>query len=90
MGMEIRRIRYSTHFQRAFKKLPPDLKPQIREREVLFKNNCFDPRLDTHKLTGKLKNFWSFSITYKHRILFAFEGEGEVGFIDVGDHSIYR
>jgi addiction module RelE/StbE family toxin len=88
--MEIRRINYSAHFKRAFKKLPHNLKQEVVEREILFKKNCFDPRFDTHKLSGKLKGYWSFSITHKHRIMFEFEDAGEVGFIDVGDHSIYR
>jgi len=88
--MEIRSIRYSTHFRRAFKKLPSRFKKHVLEREIIFKNDCFDSRLDTHKLSGKLKGFWSFSITYKHRILFAFKDKGEVDFIDVDDHSIYK
>ncbi len=88
--MEIREIYYSEHFKRALKKLPAELKPQIRTREKIFKKNCFDPRLKTHKLSGALKNFWSFSITHSHRVLFQFLGERRVGFIDVGDHSIYQ
>ena len=88
--MQIHSIQYSSHFKRAFKKLPHNLKDTVKEREDIFKKDCFDPRLGTHKCSGKLKDFWSFSITYKHRILFTFEGDGVVGFVDVDDHSVYK
>lgn len=57
---------------------------------MLFKENCFNPRLKTHKLKGKLNGYWSFSITYSHRGLFEFLDGDSVAFIDVGDHSIYK
>lgn len=87
--MQVKEIFYSSHFLRAFKKLPKALKAEVLEHEVLFRRNCFDPKIKTHKLTGKLKEYWSFSITPSHRILFAIESEGVVSFIDVGDHDIY-
>ena len=66
-----------------------DQKVIVIEREKIFKNNCFDPRLKTHKLGGKQKKYWSFSITHSYRVLFEFLGKGRVGFIDIGDHDIY-
>lgn len=89
-NMQIREIRYSEHFRRALVKLPPEVKSEIRKREAIFKANCFDSQLKTHKLAGKFKNYWSFSLTYSHRVVFQFLGKGKVGFIDVGDHSIYQ
>ncbi len=62
----------------------------VAEREKMFRSNCFDPRLKTHKLKGKFKNYWSFSITYSHRILFGFLDAHSVAFIDIGDHAIYQ
>lgn len=71
------------------KKLPSSLTQEVRLREGWFRENCFDPRLKTHKLKGKHQDLWSFSITIKYRIVFRFVGSEEVYFIDVGDHSIY-
>lgn len=88
--MRITDIHYSSKFVRSLKKIPPELKREIQKREVIFKNNCFDKKLKTHKLTGKLSGLWSFSLTYKHRVLFEFIDRNSVGFIDVGDHSIYE
>lgn len=87
--MEVKKIKYSSHFLRAFKKLPKKLKSEIIEREALFRENIFDPRLKAHKLKGVLKEFWAFSITESHRIMFAIEDDGIISFIDVGDHDIY-
>ncbi|MFA6436235.1 MAG: type II toxin-antitoxin system mRNA interferase toxin, RelE/StbE family [Candidatus Gracilibacteria bacterium] len=88
--MKIHLIRYSPHFKKAFKRLPQQVQRRAIEREILFRQNAFDPRLDTHKLKGVFNEYWAFSINYKHRILFRFEQQGEVGFVDVGNHSIYR
>ncbi len=87
--MKILEISYSSHFLRAFKKLPKNLRFEVAEREAMFKADCFDGRLKTHKLGGSLKEFWAFSITSAYRIMFAFESEGIVTFVDVDDHSIY-
>lgn len=88
--MKIRKITYSSHFAKAFKSLPEKLKKQAIKREKIFREDCFDSRLKTHKLKGSLEGYWSFSINYSYQILFEFQKNGDVGFIDVGTHSIYR
>ena len=88
--MQITLILYEPHFERAYKKLTPDLKTAFMERLPIFKRDCFDVRLKTHKLSGKLKDKWSFSLNYSYRVLFKFLKPGQVGFIDVGDHNIYQ
>jgi Txe/YoeB family toxin of Txe-Axe toxin-antitoxin module len=61
-----------------------------QEREKIFRTDPFNPILKTHKLHGKEKELWSFSINFSHRIKFIFLAEGEVLFLDIGDHSIYQ
>lgn len=85
----IKEIIYSSHFARAIKKLPHGLLEEVTKREMIFRRDCFDPQLKTHKLRGSHKDHWSFSITYKHRIVFRFLSPDTVYFVDVGDHSIY-
>lgn len=82
-------IYYHPKFKRAYKKLTNGLKSKAEAREVLFRENPFDVRLDTHKLHGKLQKQWSFSITKKCRILFEFDKK-DVIFLDVDDHDLYR
>jgi len=88
--MKIKNIYYSSHFEKAFKALPSGVGGQAIEKEKIFREDCFDKRLKTHKLKGELGNYWAFSINYSYRILFEFSGKDEVGFIDVGTHSIYN
>jgi len=87
--MKANKITYSSHFAKAFKNLPEEVKEQAILREKIFREDCFDARLKTHKLKGDLKEYWSFSINYSYRILFEFQDDGVVGFVDVGPHSIY-
>lgn len=83
-------LSFSPHFKRLMKKLPVSLRPLIKNRIELFQADPFHPSLNTHKLQGDLKSYWSFSIDRKHRIVFEFDGDDSVCFLSVGDHSVYR
>ncbi len=83
------KIRFSARFKRHYKKLPLEVKLKAEQRENLFRANPFNVQLNTHKLHGKLKNQWSFSVDNTHRVLFEFDGS-DVIFLDVGDHALYR
>ena len=83
-------IIYTAEFMRQYKKLPRDVKIGAVKKETIFKKNPFDPRLKAHKLEGKLKNFWAFSISFSHRIVYEF-GKGRiVYFHSIGTHDIYK
>lgn len=84
------RIFYSSKFAREYKKLPVDIKKVAEKREGIFRQNPFNPKLKTHRLTGKLKEFWSFSIDFKHRIIFEIVDENTIWFHSVGTHDIYK
>lgn len=86
----IKTIFYSPHFTRAIKRLPSELANEASKRENLFRCDCFDARLRTHKLKGRHRDLWSFSVTTKYRIMFRFLSADSVYFLDVGDHSIYQ
>jgi len=84
------KIYYSSKFEREYKKLPKYIKELAEEKEKIFRNNPFDPRLNTHKLSGRLKEFWAFSIDSKYRTIFEFIEKDIVWFHLIGDHSIYQ
>lgn len=84
------RIYYSSKFSREYKKLPKEAKILAEKQEKIFRKDPFDPRLKTHHLTGKLKDFLAFSIDFKYRIIFEFADKDIVWFYDVGTHDIYR
>ncbi len=83
-------VRYKPSFIREFKKLPKDLREEASERMELFKDKKNHKKLKVHKLKGKLKDFYSFSVTYSHRIVFMYEGKEEVVFLGIGDHDVYK
>ena len=85
----IKKIHYTSSFLKSVKKLSFKDKKIIKKREQIFRKNPFDAKLKTHKLKGKLKGLYSFSITYSQRILFEFIKKNEVVFYEVGGHDIY-
>jgi len=66
------------------------VKDAAEKKESLFKADAFHPSLETHKLHGKDRDIWAFSINKKYRIKFVFLNEGAVLFVDIGTHDIYR
>jgi addiction module RelE/StbE family toxin len=83
-------IIYSPKFAREYKKLPQEIKRAAEEREKAFRKNPFDPALDSHKLHGRMRDFWSFSITHRYRIIFELASKDIIYFHSVGNHDIYQ
>lgn len=84
-------VSFSNSFKKAFEKR---VKSAETEREFwirvdLFMNDPFDPKLRTHKLSGKLKNLWSFTIENDVRVVFFFTDDKpkRVVFVDLGSHN---
>jgi mRNA-degrading endonuclease YafQ of YafQ-DinJ toxin-antitoxin module len=67
--------------------LPPNIKKKAIEREKIFLNNPFDSRLDTHKLHGKKKEEWAYSIDHHYRVSFIFIGKDEILYTNTGTHD---
>ena len=82
-------IIYSPKFAKEYKKLPLEIKIKAEKKEKIFRKNPKDVSVKTHKLSGKLKNFWAFSIDYNHRIIFEFVNKKTIYFHSVGNHSVY-
>lgn len=90
MQRKIKGIKYSTKFLKRLSRLPEGIVKKAKERERIFRENAFDPRLRTHKLHGKEKEMWAFWIDYTYRIKFIFLNEEEILFLDVGTHDMYK
>jgi addiction module RelE/StbE family toxin len=83
-------VALSSSFQRAFKrriKGNAALETRFWERLELFQNNPFDQRLRTHKLSGRLKDLWSFTIEHDLRVVFSFVASDRALFVDIGTHE---
>lgn len=87
--MKILTTYYSSRFKKSLKKYRSH-KTKIVKKINLFLENPFHKNLKTHKLSGKLNVYWSFSINHHWRILFEFIDQNTVGFIDIGTHEIYK
>ena len=84
------KIYYSSKFAKEYKRLPLKVKIAAEKNEKIFRINPHDARIKTHKLTGKLKGYYSFSIDYQYRIIFEFTEKKIVWFHSVGTHEIYK
>lgn len=83
-------IRFKPSFVREFKKLPVEVREEALERIESFKDLGNHQKLKVHKLKGALKNFYSFSVTYSHRVVFEYETKEVAVLIAIGDHNIYK
>ena len=83
-------VREAPRFQRSYKKLVkgrPSLEQVFFAKFSLFLENPFNPSLETHKLGGKLKNMWAFSLTHSLRVVFTFVEGNSVVLEDIGSHD---
>lgn len=83
-------IHFTSRFIKELKKLSREKQKLAIQRESYFRKNPFDPRLKTHKLSGKLQRYWAFSLTYSDRVLFSFIHQNEVIFYKIGSHDVYK
>jgi mRNA-degrading endonuclease YafQ of YafQ-DinJ toxin-antitoxin module len=84
------KIFYSTQFFHEYRQLPIEVKKKVEKKENIFRQNPFDKRLKTHKLKGRLADFWAFSVDFHYRVIFNFQNEKDVRFYAIGDHSFYK
>lgn len=83
-------IYYKPSFIKQYKKLPKDLQQEVKEKIALFEKDPRHSFLKTHKLSGHLKGFYSFSVNYAYRIVFEYLTKKKIAFLAVGDHDVYK
>jgi mRNA-degrading endonuclease YafQ of YafQ-DinJ toxin-antitoxin module len=72
--------------KRKFRKNPA-LEKRFWERVDIFRRDPHDPRLKTHKLSGSMKDWWSFSVDYDVRVIVLFSEPNKAVFADIGTHD---
>lgn len=80
-------IHYSKRFEKSFSKLPKIIKLKALKKEHLFLADPFYPILKTHKLHGKQKEEWSYSVDSSYRITFIFLPDSSILYLDIGTHD---
>ncbi len=88
--MIVKNIYYSRKFVKELKRLPKEIIELTIKKEKVFKENPLHPSLRLHQLRGKFEGIWSISITSNYRIIFERMSNGDILFISVGKHDIYK
>ncbi len=88
--MIVKELYYSKKFVKELKKLPEEIINLAVKKEVIFKNNPLHPSLRLHELHGKFRGIWSISITGNYRIIFERMDSGDIMFVSIGKHDIYK
>lgn len=84
------KVSFSSSFQRSLKfilKKNPQKRKIFESKLNLFLDDPYHPNLGTHKLKGKLNGYLSFSIEYDLRVIFYFQTESEIVFVNIGSHD---
>lgn len=88
--MIVTEILYSKKFIKELKKLPKEIIDLAIKKEVIFRDNPIHSSLRLHELHGKFKGIWSISLSGNYRIIFERMNNGDILFISIGKHDIYR
>lgn len=84
------KVGYTSKFGKSLNALPRDIQTLVVKKDELFRIDPFDPRLRTHRLKGKLEDYWAYSINYRYRIIFKFVSDLEIVYFNIGTHEVYR
>jgi len=88
--MIVNKIHYSRKFVKELRKLPKQIIDIAIKKEKIFRGNPLHSSLRIHELHGKFQGIWSISITSNYRIIFERMNNGDILFISIGKHDIYR
>lgn len=76
---------------RKLRRANPQLSKRIQKQLQLFQANPKQKSLRVHKLSGKLKNMWSISITKSIRMTYLLLDNDEAYFFKLGTHEeVYK
>lgn len=92
------KIKLSPDVAKNLKKLKQkdkDLSARVEKQLTLFTQNTKHPSLRTHKLTGKVENRWSISITKSIRMVYVVQQRRDKAemayFVAIGTHDqVYK
>jgi addiction module RelE/StbE family toxin len=88
--MIVQKILYTNKFHFRFNKLPEKIKNIADKKVGIFKSNPLHPSLRLHELHGKFSGLWSISINNIYRIIFERQKNGDIIFVSIGKHDIYK
>jgi addiction module RelE/StbE family toxin len=81
------RITTTRNFDKQFKKQPVKVQKAFAKRIELFLVDLNNPILNSHKLSGKLKDLWSFNVTGDIWVVFDRSFDDVIVLEAIGTHS---
>ncbi|HPA25708.1 MAG TPA: type II toxin-antitoxin system mRNA interferase toxin, RelE/StbE family [bacterium] len=88
--MIVKKIVYSSKFVKELRKLSEEIIRIAIIKEKIFKDNPLHPSLRLHALKGKMIGLWSISLSVNYRIIFERMPNGDILFISIGKHDVYK
>lgn len=74
-------------FDKKIQKQSKKIQQQFKKRINIFILDPNHPTLKVHKLSGDLKNLWSFSVTGDIRVVFDKSQKDIIILVNIGSHS---
>ena len=88
--MALLKIGYTPTFLRQYKKLEQALQKAVKDKIEEFRDRKNHKKLEVHKLHGKHKECYAFSVDHRNRVSFMYIDAQTVALLGVDDHDIYR
>ncbi|MFH1252716.1 MAG: type II toxin-antitoxin system mRNA interferase toxin, RelE/StbE family [Candidatus Uhrbacteria bacterium] len=84
-------VTFSPSFLGSLRTLQQQLQNEVFEKIDLFSDIKNHKILKVHKLKGRLRGCYSFSVNYHIRIVFEFVGKPRRAYLlAIGDHEVYN
>ena len=83
------KITYSDRFKKHYSRLTDKEKEQFKKKLRMFAENPAHPSLRTKRIRGT-ENLYEFSVNMDIRVIWFYEGEELVAFVDIGHHDILK
>ena len=80
-------ITTSKKFDKQFKKQPKNIRDEFQVRIDVFADDINSRILNIHKLSGKLKDLWSFNVSGDIRVIFDKSKKDYIILVAIGSHS---
>lgn len=81
------KIIFHRNFEKKYQKLPENIKLKIKEKNIIFANDPFDPILNNHALNGKFLGYRSINISGNIRAIYKLVTIDVALFTNIGTHS---
>lgn len=83
-------VSFSPNIVRELNALSVAAREEAIERIELFAEDPLRPSLKVHKLAGRLKGRFAFSVNYRTRIIFSYVGKPRRAYLHhIGGHEVY-